>query len=105
MRASCTGRFPMFGGEPGQRDPGVDAELLEHMAKVAAGRVGGDEEPLGDLTVGEAISDQPGHGELGVGQGRPPPRSPLPGGQAALDTELAERRRTRPTSQRAPQAA
>src|ERR1700733_3407432 len=91
---------PVFGGEAGQCDPGVDAELLENVAGGAAGGVGGgaeaaggvvgDAEALGDFAVGEATGDQPGDGELGVGQGRPALRGPLSGGQAALDPELAE---------------
>src|SRR5580692_3078258 len=81
---------PVFGGEAGQCDPGVDAELLENVAEVAAGGVVGDAEALGDFAVGEATGDQPGDGELGVGQGRPALRGPLSGGQAALDPELAE---------------
>src|SRR5580658_10113323 len=80
---------PVFGGEAGQRDPGVDAELLENVAEVAAGGVVGDAEALGDFAVGEATGDQPGYGELGVGQGRPALRGPLARGQAALDPELA----------------
>jgi hypothetical protein len=80
----------MLSGEAGQRDPGIDTEFLEHMAKVAACSVGGNVEPLGDFAVGEAISDQPGYGELGVGQGCPPLRRPVSGRQAALDPELAE---------------
>jgi hypothetical protein len=81
---------PVFGDEAGQCDAGVDAELLENVAKVAAGGVGGDSEALGDFAVGEAVSDQPGYGEFGVGQGCPALRGPLAGGQAALDPELAE---------------
>jgi hypothetical protein len=51
-------------GDPGERDAGVDAELLEGVAKVSADGVRGDAEPLGDLSVGQAAGDQLDDGEL-----------------------------------------
>jgi hypothetical protein len=51
-------------GDPGERDAGVDSELLEGVAEVPADGVGGDVEPLGDLFIGQAAGDQPDDGEL-----------------------------------------
>jgi len=51
---------PVFGGHAGQCDPGVYAELLENVAEVAAGGVGGDAEALGDFAVGEATGGPAG---------------------------------------------
>jgi hypothetical protein len=45
-------------GDPGQRDPGIDSELLEGVAEVPADGVRTDVEPLRDLFVGEAVGDQ-----------------------------------------------
>jgi hypothetical protein len=51
-------------GDPGERDAGVDSELLEGVAEVSADGVRGDVEPLGDLFIGQAAGDQPDDGEL-----------------------------------------
>ena len=80
----------MLGGDPGQGDAGVDAELFERVAEVPADGMGGNVEPFGDFAVGEAVGDQPDHGELGLGQGRPAHGGPALSGQAALDPELPE---------------
>jgi len=45
----------VFRGDPGERDAGLDSELLESVAAVSAGGVR-EVEPLGDLSVGLAAS-------------------------------------------------
>jgi beta-glucosidase len=84
------GRLVVFGGDPGQGDAGADAQLVEGVAEVPVDGVGGNVEPFGDLAVGQALGDQPDHGQLGFGQGRPPQGGPALSGQAAADPELPE---------------
>ena len=80
----------MLGGDAGQGDAGVDAKFVEGMAEMPADGVGGDVEPFGGFAVGEAVGDQPDHGELRFGQGCPALGGAAFGGQAALDSELPE---------------
>jgi hypothetical protein len=46
----------VLGSDPGERDAGVDSELLEGVAEVSADGVRGDVEPLGDLFISEALA-------------------------------------------------
>ena len=50
----------MLSGEASQDDAGVDAQLLEGMAKVAADSMGRNIKPFGDFAVGQAVGDHPG---------------------------------------------
>src|SRR5688500_10858691 len=49
------------GGHGGGLAPVGDPELAEHVGDVFAGGVGADEELLGDLRVGEALTEQLQH--------------------------------------------
>jgi hypothetical protein len=74
VRDACRGighRSGMLGSDAGQRDPGVDAELLERVAEVAVHGVRGNVKPLGYFAVGKAVGDQADHRQFGIGQGRP----------------------------------
>jgi hypothetical protein len=45
-----------------------DPELAIHAAEVRLGGLGGDEQRLGDLAIGEAIGGEPGDTQLAGGQ-------------------------------------
>jgi|GEM_PF-5268474 len=55
-------------GLGGQLHPRRQAELGQDVGHVGVDRVGGQEEPIGDLAVGEALGDEGGDGPLGAGQ-------------------------------------
>src|SRR5580700_4296162 len=77
-------------GDSGESDSGIDSKLLEGVAEVSADGVRGDVQALGDLSVGEAVGDQPDDGELGVGHRRPTVEWAALGGQATSHAEAPE---------------
>ena len=76
--------------QAGQLDPGPDAELGEDVAQVRVHRVRGNVQPLGDLTVGRALGDQPDDRQLGGGQLRPARRGRVRAVGCALRAAVAE---------------
>jgi hypothetical protein len=73
-----------------QLDPGPDTELGENMAQVRVHRVCGDVKPLGDLTVGRALDNEPDDRELRGGQLRPARRSGIRPAACPLYAGVAE---------------
>ena len=55
-------------GDRGGLDPAGDAELGQDVGDVHAGRLGADEQRLGDLTVAAALGHQPQHLQLAGGE-------------------------------------
>src|SRR6516164_7377143 len=70
------------GGEPGSFTASPHAELGEDAGHVMLDRLPGDEQPLGDLRVRQALDDKPQHLLLTLGEPadvlRAPPRRPHP---------------------------
>lgn len=60
--------FGVAEGLRGELHPGSEAELGQDVGDVGVDRVAGQEEPLGDLPVGEALGDEGGDDPFGVGQ-------------------------------------
>src|SRR6516162_11680179 len=70
------------GGEPGGFGASAHAELGEDAGHVMLGCLPGDEQPLGDLGVRQALADKPQHFLLALGEPadvlRAAPRRPHP---------------------------
>ena len=77
----------------GELDAGVDAELLVHVAEVAADGEAGDVEAVADLAGGESFGDEGDHSLLGGGQAAPSGRRAMAGtSRAEVDPTLPQRR-------------
>src|SRR6516162_5385585 len=54
------GFFLVISKCPGELSPAADAKLAEDLAQVVLDGAGADEQPGGDLPVGQVLGDQPG---------------------------------------------
>src|SRR6266545_6932230 len=86
VRVPASRRWPQVEqGEGGCLGAAANSELGEDVADVVAGRLGADEQPLGDLGVGESLGDEPEDLLLPLAQLVHSPRA-----GAAADPELAQ---------------